>query len=135
MATAELKSFKPKRGNRTNFQFCLGIEDERTYAVRQGFQPKVCNIIEKTKLSQKKFHHVTHIPVSTIKRRLKNGERFSTQESDAIYRLAMPLIAMTELFNDEQRALEWMRESVYGVGWKATFRYGQVLVLLHYLAE
>ena len=108
MATVELKSFKPKRGNKTSFWYSLGIEDEktaRTDAVHQGFKPKVYrNIIERTKLSQSEFHNVTHIPVSTIKRRLKNGERFSTQESDAIYRLAMLIKLATELFNDEKRA-------------------------------
>lgn len=122
MATAELKSFKPKRGNKTSFWFSLGIEDAktaRTDAVHQGFQPKVYhNIIKWTQLSQSEFQNVTHIPVSTIKRRLKNGERFSTQESDAIYRLAMLIKLATELFNDEKKALEWMRENVYGLGGK-----------------
>lgn len=122
MANAELKSFKPSRDNKSSFWIALGIEDAKTArmdAVHQGFKPKVYrNIIEKTKLSQSEFHSVTHIPVSTIKRRLKNGERFNTQESDAIYRLAMLIKLATELFNDEKRALEWMRESVYGLGGK-----------------
>ena len=122
MATVELKSFKPKRSNKTNFWFSLGIEDEETTrvdAVHQGFKPKVYRkIIERTKLSQSEFHNVTHIPVSTIKRRLKNEERFNTQESDAIYRLAMLIKLATELFNDEKKALEWMRKKVYGLGGK-----------------
>lgn len=122
MATAQLKSFKPKRSSKTNFWISLGIEDAniaRTEAVHQGFKPKVYrNIIEMTKLSQNEFHTVTHIPVSTIKRRLKNEERFSTQESDAIYRLAMLIKLATELFNDEKRALEWIRENVYGLSGK-----------------
>jgi putative toxin-antitoxin system antitoxin component (TIGR02293 family) len=122
MATVELKSFKPKRGSKTSFWSSLGIEDvktARTDAVHQGFEPKVYhNILKRIKLSQNEFQNVTHIPVSTIKRRLKNEERFSTQESDAIYRLAMLMKLATELFNDEKRALEWMRESVYGLGGK-----------------
>ncbi|MCV5737495.1 hypothetical protein OFN56_36915, partial [Escherichia coli] len=79
----------------------LGIEDAetgRTDAVHKGFEPKVYrNIVERVKLSQNEFQNVTLIPVSTIKRRLKNDERFNTQESDAIYRLAMLLKLATEL--------------------------------------
>lgn len=122
MATATLKSFKPKLPSKANFWFMLGIEDAetgRTDAVHKGFEPKVYrNIVERVKLSQSEFQHVTLIPVSTIKRRLKNEERFNTQESDAIYRLAMLLKLATELFDDEERALGWMRENVYGLGGK-----------------
>ncbi|EMW0563850.1 TPA: DUF2384 domain-containing protein [Vibrio parahaemolyticus] len=122
MATAALKSFKPKQRHKTNFWFMLGIEDAetgRTDAVHKGFEPKVYrNIVERVKLSQNEFQNVTLIPVSTIKRRLKNDERFNTQESDAIYRLAMLLKLATELFDDEERALEWMKENVYGLGGK-----------------
>lgn len=122
MATAELKSFKPKQTYKKNFWFTLGIEDSktaRTDAVHKGFKPKVYrNIIKRTNLSQSEFHNVTHIPLSTIKRRLKNDERFNTQESDAIYRLAMLIKLATDLFSDEKRALEWMREGVYGLGGK-----------------
>lgn len=122
MATATLKSFKPKLPHKANFWFMLGIEDAetgRTDAVHKGFEPKVYrNIVERVKLSQSEFQHVTLIPVSTIKRRLKNEERFNTQESDAIYRLAMLLKLATELFDDEERALCWMRENVYGLGGK-----------------
>ncbi|MBT2949667.1 DUF2384 domain-containing protein [Vibrio anguillarum] len=122
MATTEFKSFKPKRINKDNFWFSIGIEDAktaRTEAVHQGFKPRVYrNIIERTKLSQNEFYNITQIPVSTIKRRLRNDERFSTQESDAIYRLAMLIKLATELFNDEKKALEWIKESVYGLGGK-----------------
>ena len=122
MATIELKSFKPKHSNKKNFWFKLGIEDAktaRTEAVHQGFKTQVYrNIIDRTKLSQSEFHRVTHIPVSTIKRRLQKNERFNTQESDAIYRFAMLIKLATELFNDEKQALKWIRESVYGLGGK-----------------
>lgn len=122
MATAELKSFKPKQIYKKNFWFTLGIEDAktaRTDAVHKGFKPIVYrNIIKRTNLSQNEFHNVTHIPLSTIKRRLKNDERFNTQESDAMYRLAMLIKLATDLFCDEKRALEWIRESVYGLGGK-----------------
>lgn len=122
MATAALKSFKPKQSHKANFWLMLGIEDAETGridAVHKGFEPKVYrNIVDRVKLSQSEFQHVTLIPVSTIKRRLKNDERFNTQESDAIYRLAMLLKLATELFDDEERALKWMRENVYGLGRK-----------------
>ncbi|GLT19623.1 hypothetical protein GCM10007938_34050 [Vibrio zhanjiangensis] len=122
MATSQLKSFKPKPSKKANFWVSLGIEDAktaRTDAVHQGFKPEVYyKVLEKTQLSQNEFYNVTHIPVSTIKRRLKKEERFNPQESDAIYRLAMLIKLATDLFNSEQRALEWVRESVYGLGGK-----------------
>lgn len=122
MSAIELKSFKPTQNHKTNFWFNLGIEDAktvRTEAVHQGFKPVVYrNLVAKAGLSQNEFHQITLIPVSTIKRRLKNSERFSIQESDAMYRLAMLMKLATELFNDEERALEWMKGSVYGLDGK-----------------
>ncbi|WP_404415053.1 antitoxin Xre/MbcA/ParS toxin-binding domain-containing protein [Marinospirillum sp.] len=122
MATTKFTSFKPKRVSKNNFWFNLGIEDAKTTradAVHQGFKPKVYrNLAEKTKLSQSEFCKITHIPLSTMKRKLTNDERFSTQESDAIYRLAMLIKLATDLFSDEKKALDWIRESVYGLGGK-----------------
>jgi len=122
MTTTTLKSFKPKPSYKENFWFNLGIEDVKTArneAVHQGFKIKVYrNILEKAKLSQSEFHTITHIPISTIKRRIAKEERFSTQESDIMYRLAMLIKLATELFDNEQRALGWIRESVYGLGGK-----------------
>lgn len=116
---AELKKILPKRIHKNTFWVDLGIVDKntsRTEAVHQGYRPFVYkNIIEKAKLSQDEFHKATHIPVSTIKCKLKNNERFSTQESDAMYRLAALLKLAIDLFEDEKRALEWIRESVYGL--------------------
>ena len=122
MVTATLKSFKPKQHYKKNFWITMGIEDEKTIrseAVHQGFKPLVYrNIINKAQLSQNEFHLVTHIPVSTIKRRIKNKERFSTQESDVMYRLALLIKLATDLFDNEEQALKWMRSSVYGLGGK-----------------
>lgn len=122
MGTLALKSFKPKPSYKANFWCILGIEDvntARNESVHQGFKPTVYrNIIEKTRLSQSEFHSITLIPISTIKRRLKNNERFSTQESDVMYRLAMLIKLATDLFDNEQRALEWIREKVYGLNGK-----------------
>ncbi len=115
-----LAIFKPSQRNKTNFWNSLGIgEKTRIRAVHQGFKPDVYrNIIDKTKLSQNAFQRATRIPVSTIKRRLKNDERFSVQESDAMYRLASLLKLATEMFDDEDRALEWINEEVYGLDGK-----------------
>lgn len=114
-----LQTFKPQGLVKSGFWFELGITDAKTDAVHKGFEPQVYkNIVARTKLTQSEFHDVTHIPVSTIKRRLKNDERFTMQESDAIYRLAMLIKLATELFDDEKRALEWMREPVYGLAGK-----------------
>ncbi|GEM79578.1 type II RES/Xre toxin-antitoxin system antitoxin [Vibrio superstes] len=108
-----------KHGSKKDFWLKLGIEDAIADAVHKGFEPSVYqNIIERTRLSQIEFHNVTLIPPSTIKRRLKNNERFTTQESDAIYRLAMIIKLTTELFDDENQALEWIREGVYFLGGK-----------------
>lgn len=122
MATTKFATFKPKRVSENNFWFSLGIEDAkitRADAVHQGFKPKVYrNLADKTKLSQSEFCKITHIPLSTMKRRLKNDERFSTQESDAMYRLALLIKLATDLFSDEKKAVDWIRESVYGIGGK-----------------
>lgn len=122
MATTKFATFKPKRVSENNFWFSLGIEDAkitRADAVHQGFKPKVYrNLADKTKLSQSEFCKITHIPLSTMKRRLKNDERFSTQESDAMYRLALLIKLATDLFSDEKKAVDWIRESVYGLGGK-----------------
>ncbi|SDH43426.1 putative toxin-antitoxin system antitoxin component, TIGR02293 family [Vibrio xiamenensis] len=116
MSTTNIPSFKPKRTSRNSFWTSLGIED-KSQAVHQGFNTTVYrNIIDKLNISQNEFHSITLIPVSTIKRRLKNQERFNVQESDAMYRLALLTKLATDLFNDEDRALEWMRERVYGLG-------------------
>lgn len=122
MATPTLHSFRPTPRHRVSFWSSIGIEDSKmgkTEAVHQGFRVNVYrNIIERTQLSQAEFQQVTHIPISTLKRRLKNNERFNTQESDAMYRLAMLIQLATDLFNDEQQALAWMRDPVYGLGGK-----------------
>jgi putative toxin-antitoxin system antitoxin component (TIGR02293 family) len=125
MTSTTLKSFKPILNHKNNFWFSMGIEDAKTVkseAVHQGFKPTVYrNIIDRAEISQNEFHLVTHIPVSTIKRRLKNKERFSTQESDVMYRLALLIKLATDLFANEKRAQEWMRESVYGLEGKRPF--------------
>jgi len=114
--------FKPGLKPKSNLWFHLGIEDgqlSHNEAVHRGFNPLIYkNLIQWASLSHQEFHQVTRIPLSTIKRRLKNNECFSVQESDVIYRLALLLFLSEELFSDKVRALEWMKEKVYGLGGK-----------------
>lgn len=122
MLSTETRRFKPTSSLSGNFWLKLGIEDAttaRAEAVHQGFKPLVYrNILQSTHLSQQEFQQITHIPLSTIKRRLKNDERFNTQESDVMYRLALLLKLASELFQSETRALDWMKQPVYGLAGK-----------------
>lgn len=122
MANTTPKCFRPKQDHQSSLWYELGIEDEltsRSTAVRLGFKPIVYrNVAKRAKLSESDFSAITLIPISTIKRRIKNDERFSTQESDAIYRLVLLIKAATDLFGDEQRALEWLQTAVYGLNGK-----------------
>ena len=122
MATTEIKSFKLKKNRAPGFWQQIGVEDEETTvneAVHQGFRTVVyTKLSEKVELSQNEFYGITRIPVSTLKRRMKNDERFTMQESDAMYRLALLLKLATELFDDEDRAKAWIKEKAYGLGGK-----------------
>ncbi|MFC1236714.1 antitoxin Xre/MbcA/ParS toxin-binding domain-containing protein [Vibrio sp. F74] len=87
--------------------------------MRYGFDPIVYrNLILKTNLTQKQFQMYTGIRLSTLRRRLKNNERFSTRESDAIYRLIVLVILAEKLIGDEEKALKWIQTRVYGLGGK-----------------
>ena len=106
MASTELKVLNQLSLIKTPRQtFGLTLELKTIKQLEQmlcrGFKPRLQNF-KKAKLSQDEFHRVTLIPLSTIKRRLNKKERFSIQESDAMYRLAMLLKLATELFNDEK---------------------------------
>lgn len=122
MIATTLSRFKLKPQNKNDFWISIGIGDAttgRSDAVHNGFKSSVYSaLIERAKLSQYEFQSVTHIPTSTIKRRIKNKERFSSQESDVMYRLASLIKLATELFDDEDKALFWIKDSVYGLGGK-----------------
>ncbi|MBE3668442.1 hypothetical protein BOO24_02500 [Vibrio navarrensis] len=122
MSASAFQTFKPQANYQGGFWFDIGIESSemaKNESVHQGFTPDIYrNILQRAQLSQSEFHAITHIPLSTIKRRLAKQERFSTQESDVMYRLAMLVKLASDLFESEERALEWMRESVYGLGGK-----------------
>lgn len=122
MTATTLKRFKLKQQNKNDFWINIGIGDATTgrgEAVHKGFKSTVYkNLIARAGLSQNEFQTVTHIPTSTIKRRIQKQERFSSQESDVMYRLASLIKLATELFDDEDTALRWMKDTVYGLGGK-----------------
>lgn len=122
MGTTAISTFKPDLDSRADFWHALGIEGQgmsRNSAIHAGFGSVVYHqLVQKARLTQSEFQAVTLIPVSTIKRRLKNSERFSVQESDAMYRLALLIKLATELLGTEARALDWIREPVYGLSGK-----------------
>ena len=122
MDTTAIGTFKPDLDSRADFWHTLGIEGQgmsRNSAIHAGFGSVVYHqLVQKARLTQSEFQAVTLIPVSTIKRRLKNSERFTVQESDAMYRLALLIKLATELLGTEARALDWIREPVYGLSGK-----------------
>jgi putative toxin-antitoxin system antitoxin component (TIGR02293 family) len=112
--------YKPSRNPEDSFWVKIGVEDQQTdriAAVHQGFYTQVYHhLVKKAALSQAEFAHVTAIPVSTLKRRLKQDNRFTTTESDVMYRLAALIKQATELFaGDEQKAQNWLQTKVYGL--------------------
>ncbi|RBP77973.1 DUF2384 domain-containing protein [Marinomonas rhizomae] len=117
-----VKAFKPQKSKAYSFWEGLGIAESDALvgnSVREGFTTYAYDqILARTKLSRTKFQQFTHIPVSTIKRRLEKQERFSTQESDVMYRLALLTKLASDMFDDEDAALAWMEQATYGLGGK-----------------
>lgn len=114
------KVFKPQKPKAYNFWESLGIAESDALvglSVREGFTTYAYDqILARTKLSHSKFQQFTQIPVNIIERRLEKQERFSTQESDVMYRLALLTKLATEMFDNEDAALAWMEEEIYGLG-------------------
>ncbi|MCL1077287.1 DUF2384 domain-containing protein [Parashewanella spongiae] len=121
----QTRSFKPRPPvfKELDYWQAMGVLDEQTKtqsaAITKGYQFYVCeNLLKKTKMSQLEFQSITHIPMSTLKRRLKNKERFSTQESDVIYRFAKIVELSIELFATEEKAMQWIRSEIRGLDYK-----------------
>lgn len=113
------RRFKPKQKKDRKFLQSLGITADRSEAIKKGFGIIVYRKLrERARLSQNEFQEATHIPLSTIKRRVKKDERFSSQESDVIYRLAKLTEMATQMFAEEEQAQKWLRQGVYGLGGK-----------------
>lgn len=120
MAVTTLARYKPKHKTGDSFWVNIGVEDKNTdriKAVHQGFYICVYHrLVERAALSQSEFGHITAIPVSTLKRRLKEDSRFTTTESDAMYRLAALVKQATDLFGGhEEKARNWMKTNVFGL--------------------
>jgi len=119
MPDISMQRFKPEYTEIRGFWFSIGLKDDTLFlseSVHIGFSPDVYRkLLAKAKLSLKEFHEITHIPISTVKRRLANNEHFSMQESDRMYRLGMLIKLSDELFQDEEKAQKWIREKVYGL--------------------
>ncbi|MCL9783250.1 DUF2384 domain-containing protein [Vibrio sp. S4M6] len=118
--SSAFQSFKPSKKDEFDFWRDIGMAEgiAMSEAVQQGFNSFVIQrIAEKANLTQKELQAVTHIPASTLKRRFKE-KKFSPQESDVIYRLASLLKLATELFQDEEKAQEWIHKKVYGLNGK-----------------
>ncbi len=54
------------------------------------------------------FAHTLIAPETTVRRRLKGGERFSEAESERLIRLTRVYAEAVELFGDEAAALNWL---------------------------
>lgn len=120
MAFSTLARYKPSHKTQDSFWVQIGVEDQQTdcrTAVHQGFYTNVYyQLLKKVALSQAEFGQITAIPVSTLKRRLKQDTRFSTTESDVMYRLATLIKQATDLFaGNESKAQNWLKTKVFGL--------------------
>lgn len=120
MAGSTLARYKPSHKTQDSFWVQIGVEDQQTdcrTAVHQGFYTNVYyQLLKKVALSQAEFGQITAIPVSTLKRRLKQDIRFSTTESDVMYRLATLIKQATDLFaGNESKAQNWLKTKVFGL--------------------
>jgi putative toxin-antitoxin system antitoxin component (TIGR02293 family) len=113
-----MTNYQPKQQSTESFWEQIGINDvDLSSEVHQGFEVGVYyHLLARIALSQIEFGCITAIPVTTLRRRLKNHARFSTRQSDSIYRLVTLIIEAADLFNgDEQQAIIWMKTMVYGL--------------------
>ncbi len=84
--------------------------------LHQGFEYKFSiDLLKHLQITQKEFYAILNFAPATIKRR--KGGRFTTEESDRLYRLAEIFNAAIELFeNDEEKARKWLNHPVKGLG-------------------
>ena len=84
--------------------------------LHQGFEYKFSiDLLKHLQITQKEFYAILDFAPATIKRR--KGGRFTTEESDRLYRLAEIFSAAIELFEgDEERARKWLNHPVKGLG-------------------
>ena len=83
--------------------------------LHQGFDYKFSiDLLKHLQITQKEFYSILNFAPATIKRR--KGGRFTTEESDRLYRLAEIFNAAIELFEDnEEKARKWLNHPVKGL--------------------
>jgi putative toxin-antitoxin system antitoxin component (TIGR02293 family) len=111
--------YTPGSFNPTDLLARLGLPkrgSELHRRLHQGFEYKFSiDLLKHLQITQKEFYSILNFAPATIKRR--KGGRFTTEESDRLYRLAEIFNAAIELFeDDEERARKWLNHPVKGLG-------------------
>ena len=111
--------YTPGPSNPTDLLAQLGLPmrgAELHRRLHQGFEYKFSiDLLKHLQITQKEFYAILNFAPATIKRR--KGGRFTTEESDRLYRLAEIFNAAIELFEgDEERARKWLNHPVKGLG-------------------
>ena len=111
--------FTPGRPGPTDLLAQLGLPMRGAELHRRlhlGFEYKFSiDLLKHLQITQKEFYAILNFAPATIKRR--KGGRFTTEESDRLYRLADIFSAAIELFEgDEERARKWLNHPVKGLG-------------------
>ncbi|MFV0450237.1 MAG: antitoxin Xre/MbcA/ParS toxin-binding domain-containing protein [Vibrio sp.] len=117
MPTAVFRPQKTKQ--RHGYLASMNLIENASKSIMDGIPASsLLHLMEGAKVSVTTVHRATKIPLSTLKRRVKEDQNFTTLESDAIYRLAALLDQATELFENEDKARQWLETPVYGLGGK-----------------
>ena len=111
--------YTPGSSNPTDLLTRLGLPvrgAELHRKLHQGFEYKFSiDLLKHLQITQKEFYAILNFAPATIKRR--KGGRFTTEESDRLYRLAEIFSAAIELFEeDEEKARKWLNHPVKGLG-------------------
>ena len=111
--------YTPGSSNPTDLLARLGLPmrgAELHRRLHQGLDYKFSiDLLKHLQITQKEFYAILNFAPATIKRR--KGGRFTTEESDRLYRLAEIFNAAIELFEgDEERARKWLNHPVKGLG-------------------
>ena len=111
--------YTPESSRPTDLLAMLGLPGrgaELHRRLHQGFEYKFSiDLLKHLQITQKEFYSILNFAPATIKRR--KGGRFTTEESDRLYRLAEIFNAAIELFEgDEEKARKWLNHPVKGLG-------------------
>lgn len=111
--------YTPGSSTPTDLLARLGIPKrgaELHHRLHQGFEYKFSiDLLKHLQITQKEFYAILNFAPATIKRR--KGGRFTTEESDRLYRLAEIFNAAIDLFEGhEEKARKWLNHPVKGLG-------------------